>query len=181
MGRAAVAIVLTEAERQELEGLARRRRTAQGLARRAQIVLLSAESLPNKDIAARLEADPETVGVWRRRFAERGIDGLYDEPRPGAPRQIGDDEIAEMVRRTLEETPSNATHWSLRSMARAVALDHSPHLEGVRSPAASQRDVQALQRSLFRREGARHRRALHGAAGARAGAVRGREEPDPGP
>lgn len=120
MGRAAVAIVLTEAERQELEGLARRRRTAQGLARRAQIVLLSAESLPNKDIAARLEADPETVGVWRRRFAERGIDGLYDEPRPGAPRQIGDDEIAETVRRTLEETPSNATHWSLRSMARAV-------------------------------------------------------------
>jgi transposase len=120
MGKAAVAIALTEVERRELEGLAGRRRTAQGLARRAQIVLLSAEGVQNKDIAAQLGADPETVGIWRRRFAERGIDGLYDEPRPGAPRQIGDDEIAETIRRTLEETPSDATHWSLRAMARAT-------------------------------------------------------------
>ena len=101
MGRPAVAVALTDTERQELEGLARRRRTAQGLARRVQIVLLSAAGLQNKDIAARLNADAETVGIWRRRFAERGIDGLYDEPRPHAPRQIGDDEIAETIRRTL--------------------------------------------------------------------------------
>ena len=120
MGKAAVAIALTDVERQQLEELARRRRTAQGLARRARIVLLSAEDVQNKDIAVRVGADPETVGVWRRRFAERGIDGLYDEPRPGAPRQIGDDEIAETIRKTLEETPPNATHWSLRSMARAT-------------------------------------------------------------
>ncbi len=64
------------------------------------------------------------VGKWRRRFAERRLDGLYDEPRPGAPRQIGDDEIAAVIRRTLEETPADATHWSLRSMARAVG--HAP-------------------------------------------------------
>ena len=120
MGKAAVAIALTEIARRELEGLAGRRRTAQGLARRAQIVLLSAEGVQNKDIAARLGADPETVGIWRRRFAERGLDGLYDEPRPGAPRQIGDEEIAETIRRTLEETPPDATHWSLRAMARAT-------------------------------------------------------------
>ena len=62
----------------------------------------------------------ETVGKWRRRFAERRLDGLYDEPRPGAPRQIGDDAIAETIRRTLEETPPDATHWSLRGMARAA-------------------------------------------------------------
>jgi transposase len=120
MGRTAIAIVLTDSERQELDGLARRRRTAQGLARRARIVLLSAAGLQNKDIAGRINADGETVGIWRRRFAERGIDGLYDEPRPGAPRQIGDDAIAETIRRTLEETPADATHWSLRGMARAT-------------------------------------------------------------
>jgi len=120
MSKTAVAIALTGVERQELEGLARRRRTAHGLARRAQIVLLSAEGVQNKDIAARLGADPETVGIWRRRFAERGIDGLYDEPRPGAPRLIGDEEIAETIRKTLEETPPDATHWSLRGMARAT-------------------------------------------------------------
>jgi transposase len=120
MGRAAVAIALTDAERRELEGLVRRRRTAHGLARRAEIVLLAAAGLQNKEIAARINTHAETVGTWRRRFAERGLDGLYDEPRPGAPRRIGDEEIAETVRRTLEETPPDATHWSLRSMARAT-------------------------------------------------------------
>src|ERR687896_1697944 len=116
----AVSIDLSDLERGELEGLSRRRRTAQGLARRAQIVLAAAEGLENKQIAAQLGSDPATVGKWRRRFAERRLDGLYDEPRPGAPRQIGDDEIAETIRRTLEETPPNATHWSLRGMARAT-------------------------------------------------------------
>jgi len=118
-GRVAVAIDLSAAERREIEDLARRRRTAQGLARRARIVLLAAEGLENKMIAAELGATEDTVGKWRRRFAERRLEGLYDEPRPGAPRRIGDDAIAETVRRTLEETPAEATHWSLRSMARA--------------------------------------------------------------
>ncbi len=120
MGRAAVAITLSAAERRELEGLTRRRKTAQGLARRARIVLAAAEGLENKAIVARLGADANTVGKWRRRFAERGLDGLYDEPRPGAPRKIGDEEVAEVIARTLEETPPDGTHWSLRSMARAA-------------------------------------------------------------
>lgn len=120
MGKSAVRIELTPAIRGELEGLTKRRRTAQGLARRAQIVLLAADGLENKEIVARLKIAPDTVGTWRRRFAAQGIDGLYDEPRPGAPRQIGDDEVAETIRKTLEETPNAATHWSLRSMAKAV-------------------------------------------------------------
>ena len=120
MGKPAVGIELTASERRELEGLARRRKTAQGLARRARIVLAAADGLENKAIAERVGADANTVGKWRRRFAERRLDGLYDEPRPGTPRQIGDEEIAEVVRRTLEETPPDGTHWSLRSMARAV-------------------------------------------------------------
>ena len=79
-----------------------------------------AEGLENKAIVERLGADANTVGKWRRRFAERRLDGLYDEPRSGAPRKIGDERIAEIIGRTLEETPPDGTHWSLRSMARAV-------------------------------------------------------------
>jgi len=124
MGKPAVAITLTAEERNELEGLASRRRTAQGLARRARIVLLASEGHENQIISDRLRANEDTVGKWRRRFAERRVDGLYDEPRPGAPRQIGDNEVAETIRLTLETTPPDATHWSLRSMAEAVG--HAP-------------------------------------------------------
>ena len=124
MARVAVTISLSDDERAELEALSRRRKMSQGLARRARIVLAAAEGLENKEIAVRLEASADTVGKWRRRYAAEGLDGLYDEPRPGAPRQIGDDAIAEAVRLTLEETPPDATHWSLRSMARASG--HAP-------------------------------------------------------
>ena len=124
MSRTALRIELSAETRRELEGLARRRRTSQGLARRAQIVLLAAEGLLNKEIVKRLKTNPDTVGNWRRRFAAEGIDGLYDEQRPGAPRQIGDDEIADTIRKTLEEVPRGATHWSLRSMAQATG--HAP-------------------------------------------------------
>jgi transposase len=124
MGKAAVAIALSGEERRELEGFAGRRRTAQGLARRARIVLLAADGLENKEICAALDVDQNTVGKWRRRYAESRMDGLLDEPRPGRPREIGDDEIAATIRLTLETTPRGATHWSLRSMGAAVG--HSP-------------------------------------------------------
>ncbi|GBR28236.1 IS630 family transposase [Gluconobacter japonicus] len=120
MGRVAVAIELTALERQELESLARARKTGQALARRARIVLAAADGHENKAIRDLTGADINTVGKWRRRFATDRLDGLYDEPRPGTPRSIGDGEIAETIRRTLEETPRGATHWSLRSMAQAV-------------------------------------------------------------
>lgn len=114
MGKMAVAIDLTDSERRELGSLASRCRTAQGLAQRARIVLLAAQGVENKNICERVGAAPNTVGKWRRRFAERRMEGLLDEPRPGAPRQIGDDEVAEIVRLTLEATPREATHRSLR-------------------------------------------------------------------
>ena len=117
-------IVLTGAERRELESLTRRRKTGQALALRARIVLAAADGGHNGQIAERLSIFRGTVGKWRERFAQDRLDGLYDEPRPGAPRQIGDEEIAEMVRRTLETRPPGATHWSLRSMAEAVG--HAP-------------------------------------------------------
>src|SRR4029077_2905772 len=126
MGKTAVAVDLSDSERRELGSLASRRRTAQGLAQRARIVLLAAGGGENKDICARSGASPNTVGKWRRRFAERRMEGLLDEPRPGAPRQIGDDEGAEIVPLTLGGTPRDATHWSLRSLAKAVGLAPSP-------------------------------------------------------
>ncbi len=120
MGKAAVAIDLTASERRELESLARAQKTGQAMARRARIVLAAAAGLENKAICVEVGADANTVGKWRRRFAEHRQDGLLDEPRPGAPRKIGDDEIADTIRLTLEAKPPGATHWSLRSMARSV-------------------------------------------------------------
>ena len=124
MGKPAVSIALSPAERRELESLARAHKTGQAMARRARIVLAAASGLENKAICAEVEADANTVSKWRRRFAERRLDGLLDEPRPGTPRRIGDDEIADTIRLTLEATPPGATHWSLRSMAAAVG--HAP-------------------------------------------------------
>lgn len=100
--------------------MAGRRKTAQGLARRARIVLEASGGLQNIEIAARLDTDANTVSKWRRRFAERRCEGLYDEPRFGRPRTIGDDDIGRTIQGTLEETSPGATHWSLRSMARAT-------------------------------------------------------------
>ncbi|MGH8632562.1 MAG: IS630 family transposase [Burkholderiales bacterium] len=122
-GKASI-IILSDAERRELESLARRRSTAQALALRARIVLAAAEGGNNRSIAERLNIFRGTVGRWRERFAKLRLDGLYDEPRPGAPRRIGDDEIADTIRLTLETLPRAATHWSLRSMARARG--HAP-------------------------------------------------------
>jgi len=90
------------------------------MARRARIVLAAASGLDNKAICVEVGADANTVGKWRRRFAAHRLDGLLDEPRPGTPRKIGDDEIADTIRRTLETRPPGATHWSLRSMAKMV-------------------------------------------------------------
>jgi transposase len=113
---------LSEAERTELESWARRRKTAQALALRARIVLQAAAGLSNSAIAAELGIAKHTVGKWRERFARLRTDGLLDEPRPGAPRRIKDEQIAALVDRTLSQRPKGATHWSLRTMAKASGL-----------------------------------------------------------
>jgi transposase len=120
----AEAIVLDEAERSELIALTRKHGAPQALAERARIVLAAAGGLNNKEIAAKVGLCAATVGTWRNRFAESRMDGLYDEPRPGAPRQIDDDEIARTIRKTLETLPKAATHWSPRTMAKEVG--HAP-------------------------------------------------------
>ncbi|KMO27606.1 endonuclease DDE [Methylobacterium variabile] len=113
---------LSVEERGELESWARRRKTAQGLALRARIVLLAADGLSNTAISAELATGKHTVGKWRERFAHQRADGLLDEPRPGAPRRIGDEQVAELIARTLSERPQGASHWSRRSMAKASGV-----------------------------------------------------------
>jgi len=120
--RRPAALVLSEAERAELAGWARRRKTAQALALRARIVLRAAEGLSNTAVADELGIAKHTVGKWRERFARLRADGLLDEPRPGAPRRIGDAVVAALVDRTLSERPEGATHGSLRTMAKASGL-----------------------------------------------------------
>lgn len=121
-GRPLDPIQLAEDDRKLLEGYTRRRKTAQQLALRARIVLAAAEGHSNMAIAQRLDTTRETVGRWRKRFLEAGVDGLHDEPRPGAPRKIGDETVEQIVTLTLESTPENATHWSTREMALRVGV-----------------------------------------------------------
>jgi transposase len=116
------AIELTDDERAALEGFVRRRTSARGLAQRSEIVLEAAAGRTNTEIAARLRVSRPTVTRWRRRFAERRVDGLVDQPRPGRPRTISDEQVERVVVKTLETTPRDATHWSTRSMAAEVGL-----------------------------------------------------------
>ena len=124
-GRPKAPLTLNREERRELESLAHRSRSVPALARRARIVLACAEGQDNKGVAHRLRATPATVGKWRTRFVRERLAGLYDEPRPGAPRTITDEEIEQVVVRTLESTPRGATHWSTRGMAQAAGLSHA--------------------------------------------------------
>ena len=124
-GRPTAQIVLSDEEREVLERWARRPKSAQALALRCRIVLAAAEGATNQQIGAELRCHPTTVGKWRTRFAERRIDGLHDEPRPGKPRSISDDDVERVIVKTLEETPRDATHWSTRSMAQATGMSQT--------------------------------------------------------
>jgi transposase len=124
-GTAAVDVVLTDDERATLERWARRPTSAQALALRCRIVLACAEGGTNVAIARRLGVHRDTVGKWRRRFVEQRLDGLHDEPRPGAPRTVTDEDVERVIVKTLEETPPDATHWSTRSLAAATGMSQS--------------------------------------------------------
>jgi transposase len=117
-----VALILTDDERVQLDSLAHRSRTAPHLARRARIILTCADGIDNRVVAKRLRMSEVTVCKWRGRFIRERLDGLYDEPRPGAPRRVSDAQIEQVIVRTLEETPRGETHWSSRGMAKASGL-----------------------------------------------------------
>jgi transposase len=125
MPRPMAELVLSDDEKQTLKTWAGRPKSTQRLATRARIVLACAEGLDNKSVAARLLVCAATVGTWRGRFVERRLEGLADEPRPGAPRTISDADIERVVTRTLETKPKAATHWGTRGMAAAEGLSQS--------------------------------------------------------
>jgi transposase len=156
-------VVLDDEERETLERWARRPKSSQALAFRCRIVLAAAEGRSRTEIAAELGCNGSTVGKWRGRFARRGIDGLHDEPRPGKPRSISDEDVERVIVRTLEEQPANATHWSTRSMAAATGMSQSAVSRiwpGLRAQTAPEGSVQALTRSAVHRQGPRRRRAV---------------------
>ncbi|HYV65412.1 MAG TPA: IS630 family transposase [Myxococcales bacterium] len=124
-GRPTPRLQLTEEEQTTLERWARRATTAQALAQRARIVLGAAADKTNTQLARELRVTKQTVGKWRCRFIGTRLDGLLDEPRPGAPRTVNDAAVEEVVRLTLETKPRDATHWSTRGMAARCGLSQS--------------------------------------------------------
>lgn len=125
MGRSKAELIVSVVEQNELERLTRRPKTQQRLAERARIVLACAKGLSNIEVAEELGISRATVGKWRSRFIERRLAGLLDEPRPGTPRTIGDDDVERVVTMTLESKPKNATHWSTRGMAKATGMSQT--------------------------------------------------------
>jgi transposase len=125
-GRPKAELVVTEAEREALQRWARRPSSAQALALRSRIVLGCAAGDTNQAVACRERVTPQTVGKWRQRFVERRLDGLLDEPRPGQPRKITDEQVERVIVKTLEERPPDSgTHWSTRKMAAATGLSQT--------------------------------------------------------
>jgi transposase len=118
-------LTLTDEERETLQRWARRAKSSQALAQRCRIVLGCAAGKSNKEVAAEVGVWPQTVCKWRQRFVESRLDGLADEPRPGAPRTISDEHIEQLVVATLERQPADATHWSRASMANQSGLSKS--------------------------------------------------------
>ena len=125
MGRPKAVLVLDAELREQLESLANSRSLPAGLVRRAKIILLSASGKTNREIARQLETSKVTVSLWRCRFLRHGVSGLYDELRPGRPRPISDERVAQLVRKTLKTKPKAGTHWSIRQIATETGVSKS--------------------------------------------------------
>ena len=123
--RQADLVVLSGEDRTFLEAQVRRHKAPRSLSDRCRMVLLCAEGLQSKEVAERLGVHEHTVGKWRRRFVQNGIEGLTDEYRAGRPRSVSDAQVAQVIERTLNSTPKGATHWSIRSMAGEIGLSHT--------------------------------------------------------
>ena len=124
-GRRLVPLKLTHEERATLERWVRRHKTAQQLALRARIILRSTRGLANRQVAAQLGVHEATVCKWRGRFVNKRVDRLLDEPRLGTPRKISDETVERIVTLTLETTPTDATHWSTRDLAKRIGVSQS--------------------------------------------------------
>jgi len=125
MGRPIPLLTLSPAQHDQLASMARSRSLPHGLVTRAKIILLATDGLNNIEIAGKLNLSRPTVGQWRRRYLDQGLQGLYDNLRPGGPRSISDERIASLISKTLETKPKDGTHWSCRSIAEETKLSKS--------------------------------------------------------
>ena len=125
MGRPIKPIELDHAVKEHLQSITRSLALPHGLVRRAKIIIMAAEGTNNKTIAEKIKLSRFMVGMWRKRFLEQGLMGLYDEARPGAPRSISDDQVAQLIKKTLNKKPKNGTHWTCRSVAKETKLSKS--------------------------------------------------------
>lgn len=124
-GRPKREITLSNEEREQLESFAYARSMPQGIAARMKIVLLAAQGMDNKAIAKQLQVSQPTVGKWRSRFIGQGIEGLHDELRPGRPRSISDEQVAELLKKTINTKPTDSTHWTCRDFAAEAGVSKS--------------------------------------------------------
>lgn len=124
-GRPVEPLNLSEDAKTELQSMARSRSLPHGLVRRARIILMAAEGFPNKAITEKLGLSAPVVGMWRKRFIQQGLMGLYDEQKPGGPPSISDEQVAQLIRKTLNKKPPGGTHWTCRSVAEETNLSKS--------------------------------------------------------
>jgi putative transposase len=124
-GRIAKEVILSEDQLQQLKSFACSRSLPHAQVERAKIILKAAKGMQNIQIAEELSTTRETVGKWRKRFVKQGIEGLYDELRPGRPRSLEDERLAVLIRKTLKAKPEGGTHWSCRTMAEEIGVSKS--------------------------------------------------------
>src|SRR5260221_2141279 len=121
-GRPKAPLVLADEERLHLKAVANSGSLAQGVVMRARLILLAADRLANSAIANKPDLSQQSVSMWRQRFLKQGLRGLHDELRPGRPRSVSDEKVAQLVRKTLASQPKDGTHWTVRSMAKHTRL-----------------------------------------------------------
>jgi len=124
MARVAPAVQLTKEEREQIESYVRSRSIPSGLSTRFRMILLAADGLENAEISEKVGLSRASVGKWRKRFVEKGLQGLHDELRPGRPRSFLDEKVSELIQKTLESRPEGMTHWSTRTMAEEIGVSH---------------------------------------------------------
>ena len=124
-GRPKIELKMSNEQREQLESWANARSMPQGIAARMQIVLLAAQGIDSKAIAEQVKVSQTTVGKWRKRFIEHGIEGLHDELRPGRPRSISDENIAQLLKKTINTKPTESTHWTCRDFAAETGVSKS--------------------------------------------------------
>jgi putative transposase len=124
-GRPKQTLRLSDDARQDLETVANSRSMPHALVQRAQIILLASEGMSNTAVAQKLRLTRPTVGIWRQRYIDHGLEGLHDELKPGRPRTISDERVATVIRKTLQNKPKGATHWAVRPMAESTRISKS--------------------------------------------------------